>query len=83
MNERATFKQAVYAAPHLEADEFVVMLDGELIAHGKIHELDLMEMRESFSTPGVEIHLHPDVAAEFQQWLREQARDAACMMRLH
>lgn len=77
---KTTLRQAVYAAPHLDCDEVVVVLDGELVAHGKI--ADIRDMREAFSTPGAEIHLHPDAVADFARWVREQARDAAGM-RLH
>lgn len=70
---KVTLKQAVYAAPHLEYDEVVVVLDGELLAQGKIGNTHSDAMRDAMATPGAEIHMNPDAATDFARWIREQA----------
>lgn len=69
---KVTLRQAVYAAPHLAIDDVVVLLDGELVVHGKISDIHGAEMREAMSTPGAAIYLHPDAAADFARWVRQQ-----------
>lgn len=80
---KTTLRQAVYAAPHLDVDDVVVVLDGELVAQGKISAIASDEMRDALATPNAQIYLHPDAAADFARWIREQGNASSTTMRLH
>ena len=81
MTERVTLRQAVFALPTLGIDDVVIVLDGELVAQGKIADIASDGMREAMSTPGAQIYLHPDAAADFARWIRMRSGDL--QRRLH
>jgi hypothetical protein len=63
--------QRIYAAPHIYPGRVVVMLDGEVIAMGSLS--NLVVISRALSTPGTEVYLHPDDAADFQEWMVAEA----------
>jgi hypothetical protein len=59
----------IFAAPKLEPDRVIVMVDGDL--KYDFYLWDLMEMDQPQGEV-VDIYMHPDAAADFQRWQREE-----------
>jgi hypothetical protein len=60
------FTQRIHAVPSQTPGRVLVMHDGEAIAMGSLSNLGCIS--RALSTPGADIYLNPDDAADFKAW---------------